>query len=511
MIINFHKVLALTALGATISAYSGVSAAAEFDPGWYIGIEGFSAQPKEASGSRSVGAAGGGTAVAPTSTGACPTGSTAVGLLDPLNALVPSGVVTPPIAVLPSLCVIAPAGGGSSTPGVPAIPGAPGSSASSSSTIAFKRGFGGGVNLGYLFSNGFRPELALDYVKNDIKTYTVGGNPIAGADEYSLNAYRAMANVWYDFDFGSALTPYIGAGVGMQRSEFDAASAKANASTFTYQAGAGLDYWMTRRLALSLDYRYVVAGEPEFEFASSASTKTTQTINYKAQQIGLGLKYVFGATDAAPPAAPVEPAEVVAAVVAEGDSDGDGVVDSKDKCPDTPAGAQVNEDGCSLDSDGDGVPNSVDECPNSPAGAKVLANGCALAGDCRTPKEGEAVDEKGCAVNKAFILKGVNFEFDSERLTAEAKEILNSVGETLQSYADLKIEVGGHTDDVGTEAYNLGLSERRANVVKTYLAGRGVDVSRLSAVGYGKTKPLSEGMSEEDRAKNRRVELNVRD
>ena len=108
-------------------------------------------------------------------------------------------------------------------------------------------------------------------------------------------------------------------------------------------------------------------------------------------------------------------------------------------------------------------------------------------------------------------LKGVNFEFDSDRLTPDAKEILNGVAETLKSYSDLKIEVAGHTDDVGSEGYNMGLSERRANSVKTYLGSRGVDTSRLTPVGYGKTKPLVEGTTDEDRAKNRRVELNVKD
>jgi OOP family OmpA-OmpF porin len=218
----------------------------------------------------------------------------------------------------------------------------------------------------------------------------------------------------------------------------------------------------------------------------------------------VGLLFPLGVTTPAP--APVEQVAVVPPVETPPPAP-----TCPNKPADMPEGAPVGPDGCPLDSDGDGVPDYMDECPHTPAGAKVLANGCALKDDCRTPKAGEAVDENGCAVNKAFILKGVNFEFDSDRLTPDAKEILNGVGETLKSYADLKIEVGGHTDDVGTEAYNLGLSERRANSVKTYLGSRGVDVSRLTPVGYGKTKPLVEGTTDEDRAKNRRVELNVKE
>ncbi|ULQ45627.1 OmpA family protein [Flagellatimonas centrodinii] len=189
------------------------------------------------------------------------------------------------------------------------------------------------------------------------------------------------------------------------------------------------------------------------------------------------------------------------------DTDGDGVPDGQDQCPDTPAGAQVNSSGCPIDSDGDGLPDDIDECPNSPAGAKVLENGCALAGDCRRPRPGEEVDANGCAANYSFILKGVKFEFDSDRLTADAKEILNKVAETLIAYPEIDVEVEGHTDYLGTDAYNLGLSERRAIAVKEYLAGRGVAPERMIPVGYGKARPIMDNTTEEGREENRRVEL----
>ncbi len=193
----------------------------------------------------------------------------------------------------------------------------------------------------------------------------------------------------------------------------------------------------------------------------------------------------------------------------ERDSDGDGVVDRLDQCPDTPAGTQVGENGCPLDSDGDGVLDAEDECPNTPAGAKVLANGCALVGDCRKPRAGEQVDENGCAVEQKFILRGVKFEFDSDRLTPQAMEILNEVAATLQAYPDVQVELEGHTDSIGTDAYNLGLSKRRANAVKTYLVGRGIEASRMTPVGYGESRPIATNDTEEGREENRRVELKV--
>jgi OmpA-OmpF porin, OOP family len=193
------------------------------------------------------------------------------------------------------------------------------------------------------------------------------------------------------------------------------------------------------------------------------------------------------------------------------DSDGDGVPDFRDLCPNTPKGIAVGPDGCPLDSDGDGIPDYLDECPNSPAGAVVLPNGCALVGDCRRPRPGEEVDARGCAVDRSFVLKGVKFEFDSAVLTEEAKRILDRVSETLIAYPEINVELEGHTDNVGTAAYNLGLSERRSITVKNYLAAKGVAESRMVPVGYGLSQPIADNTTEEGREENRRVELTVRD
>ncbi len=193
----------------------------------------------------------------------------------------------------------------------------------------------------------------------------------------------------------------------------------------------------------------------------------------------------------------------------ERDSDGDGVVDRLDQCPDTPAGMPVNEQGCPVDADGDGIADAVDECPNTPAGAKVLANGCALLADCRRPRPGEQIDENGCAVEQTFVLRGVKFEFDSDRLTPAALETLNDVAGTLQAYPNVNVEIEGHTDNIGTDAYNQGLSERRANAVKTYLVGREVEAERMTPVGYGEAQPIAGNDTEEGREENRRVELRV--
>jgi outer membrane protein OmpA-like peptidoglycan-associated protein len=109
-----------------------------------------------------------------------------------------------------------------------------------------------------------------------------------------------------------------------------------------------------------------------------------------------------------------------------------------------------------------------------------------------------------------LVLQGVNFEYDSARLTQESHEVLDRVARSLREWPEVRVEVGGYTDDVGTDEYNMELSERRAQAVRDYLMAKGVGGSRLEAKGYGKTRPLNTNNTEEARAQNRRVELKRR-
>ncbi|TXH02856.1 MAG: hypothetical protein E6R07_14205 [Nevskiaceae bacterium] len=378
---------------------------------------------------------------------------------------------------------------------------------------ATKNGLGGVMSVGKRMTDGLSLELNTFYsvMKGDSQAKAGGYTGNAKLKGVGLTALLFPFSSWLQNSYGLVSVDY-GTGANAPygqplNSGSPTAVSALDYHTTVFDLGAGYLLPITHNILLRAEARYRMDSHGREYLGIHNGDRSA----FYEGVFNIGLLIPLGVHPAAP--APAAPAEVVpaAAPAAEADSDGDGVPDSRDKCPNTPAGTKVNEDGCPLDSDGDGVPDDIDECPHTPAGAKVLANGCALKDDCRTPKAGEAVDENGCAVNKAFILKGVNFEFDSDRLTPEAKEILNGVAETLKSYADLKIEVAGHTDDVGTEAYNLGLSERRAHSVVTYLGNAGVDTTRLTPVGYGKTKPLVEGTTDEDRAKNRRVELNVKD
>ena len=115
--------------------------------------------------------------------------------------------------------------------------------------------------------------------------------------------------------------------------------------------------------------------------------------------------------------------------------------------------------------------------------------------------------EKG---KESLTLEGVNFITDSAELTPGSKRVLNRVANSLKEWSEVDVEIEGHTDNVADDAYNMDLSQRRAESVRAYLISRGVSASRLTAKGYGETRPVASNNTPEGRAHNRRVELRKR-
>ena len=175
------------------------------------------------------------------------------------------------------------------------------------------------------------------------------------------------------------------------------------------------------------------------------------------------------------------------------DTDGDGLLDKDDDCP-TLAGPKTNK-GCPLvDTDKDGTLDKDDDCPNTPG-----------------PK-----DNKGCPVIEQEIIEVLktafdNLEFETAKdiIKEESKPSLDELAEVLLKKPTWKLEIAGHTDNVGDDAKNMVLSKKRAESLKAYLVTKGVEATRLSTLYFGETKPIGDNNTPEGRKKNRRVEMKI--
>jgi OOP family OmpA-OmpF porin len=204
------------------------------------------------------------------------------------------------------------------------------------------------------------------------------------------------------------------------------------------------------------------------------------------------------------------------------DRDGDGIIDSEDKCPDVPGLARYQ--GCPIpDTDKDGINDELDKCPTVPGLARY--QGCPIPdtdGDGVNDEEDKCINEKGPASNYGcpeinidivkrikLAAQNVFFATASDKLLKQSNKRLDDVVTILNENPSFKIKVDGHTDDQGKDEYNLDLSNRRAASVKAYLVSKGIAESRLTSEGFGETKPVADNKTAAGRAKNRRVEMTV--
>jgi outer membrane protein OmpA-like peptidoglycan-associated protein len=216
-----------------------------------------------------------------------------------------------------------------------------------------------------------------------------------------------------------------------------------------------------------------------------------------------------------------EPVKEVKApkVVAPKDTDGDGTFDNEDKCP-TVAGIKAFN-GCP-DTDADGVEDSEDDCP-SVKGLPALKGCPDTDGDGVADKNDKCIDKPGPVDNDGcprvsevvvkklnFAAQGIQFEVGKDIIRPISFTKLNEVVKILNEYGDYQLIIDGHTDNTGKADKNQILSDKRAASVKAYFIKKGIDASRMISTGYGDTKPLVENNSAANKAKNRRVELNMK-
>ncbi len=200
------------------------------------------------------------------------------------------------------------------------------------------------------------------------------------------------------------------------------------------------------------------------------------------------------------------------------DTDGDGIEDTKDMCPLVKGPTTTN--GCP-DTDNDGVNDGIDKCPQ--VAGDPTHSGCP-----DTDKDGvyddidKCITIPGTATNQGCpelkketkllfqkALQGIQFETGKAAIKPVSFPILNSIVKVMTENPSYKLNIGGHTDDVGEDAMNMTLSKDRATSVANYLIAHGVDPLRVTSEGFGETMPVDTNKSAKGRTRNRRVELSV--
>jgi OOP family OmpA-OmpF porin len=305
---------------------------------------------------------------------------------------------------------------------------------------------GTGVTISGIYGRQFAPQLSVE-VNLQSSTFETGNS--GGTDFYQNGGTVDLVYSLFDRRRAAVVTPFVLVGVGGVYDDFFPNTRDGPA--FLAEAGAGL---VSRPLGpyglrLRLDARYVHDGKEG---------------GHEERRVVAGVELPLGRS--------VRHVEYL------------------------PAAVQIREVVREVtrpwvDTDGDGVGDDRDQCPNTPPGMRVDARGCVIE-------------------NQKIALQGVVFDTNTSRLTLNAMTVLDLICPAFVGQPTLRVEIAGHTDSVGSAPRNLVLSQARADAVRTYLIFKGVRPAQLTARGYGKTQLLvNPETGAQDREHNRRVELRV--
>jgi outer membrane protein len=304
------------------------------------------------------------------------------------------------------------------------------------------------LDFEYFFTPNWSTELVLTYPQS--QNVTVSGTPIG-----TFKHLPPILTAKYDFLPGRDFQPYVGAGINVTViSDVNLAvpgvgDLKLDSTSVGPALQAGFDYKLQDHWYLNADVKWA-------EIASDvylAGGARVSTVHIDPFLFGIGVGYRFGGHEQVAFAVP----------------------------PPAPASAP---------------PPAAAAAPAPPA-------------PCQPPA-GFKVDENCRIIEQSVIVRAVDFEFNLSQLTAPAQETLDEVASALLTQPELNVEIQGYTDSIGSVAYNLNLSQRRAEAVKAYLISKGVSASVLSAKGYGKARPIASNDNAEGRAQNRRVAFEIR-
>lgn len=310
-------------------------------------------------------------------------------------------------------------------------------------------GITSGINLGYSITKNWAVEGSINYIDSDRKDFK----------DSEVSGYLYKLDALYNITSFGKLVPYLAVGVGGITLDPSRGSSE---NDFLFNYGAGLKYFLTDDIALRGDVRHVLP------YGSLGKDESQNNL-----LCTVGVSFLFGGEKEKPKVEETPKAEEPPKAVEE-----PAQVEEQPKEEEPPKAVEPPR----TDSDGDGVYDDLDKCPNTPKGATV--------------------DSRGC-----WILEGVYFDTEKWNIVSQYFPILDNVVGIIKKNPDMKLEVQGHTDIRGTEKYNQKLSENRAKSVLEYIAGKGIDREKLTAKGFGYSVPAAPNDTAEGMSKNRRVEL----
>ncbi|MDH3998567.1 MAG: OmpA family protein [Desulfuromonadales bacterium] len=350
-----------------------------------------------------------------------------------------------------------------------------------------------GVAAGYNVDRNWTVEADLRYTPTEA----------ANSSTDDVDVWTLGLGGLYHFQPTEPLVPYLSFGLGGMIYDFDGTSH--NDEDYMGYYGGGFKYSLDDRIALRLDLKHILDARKD----SKLSTHDDKDWRHHLQAM-LGLTFQLSGYTSTPAqeartAQPLfdeqsQTTSIDSAVspVALGDdgdsdSDGDGVLNAQDRCPETAPGVRVTSSGCPSDTDMDGVLDFQDACIDTPQGATVDQQGCE-----------EAVEEV------ASLTLNILFGFDKAQVTPFHYGELSKAADFIGRFPNNRVVVEGHTDNVGDAAYNRKLSQQRAeNVLKVLIEKYRIDADRISAIGFGPDQPVASNANEPGQSKNRRVEISI--
>lgn len=355
-------------------------------------------------------------------------------------------------------------------------------------TVQYVSAINGYINLSGALSAGFaKMSDASKSIVNNQRLVT----DVNASFQYNLSRKKAL------------IVPYLQTGV--------SASKFQNHYGVFLPVGGGIKFnvWKDGYLSVQSEYRQRMSGAIKSHFAHSIGIagliKNKHRIKHRIQSIN-AIQF---------PQTTIDKSE-------SRDSDGDGILDSIDKCPLVPGFAGYG--GCPVpDTDQDGINDDLDSCMLVPGVARY--RGCPIPDrdhDGVNDEVDKCIDtpgikeNQGCPIIKLEIIIAVNdiakeifFETASYSLKEVSLSSLDHLAKILQSTPAGILQIEGHTDNAGKRKANQLLSQQRAETIKTYLINKGINASRLTSVGFGQDRPVDTNATESGRSKNRRVELKI--